>query len=237
MAYGVKLKVWGDYASFNRPEMKVERVSYDVMTPSAARGILEAIYWKPEMRWVIDKIHVINPIRFTHVRRNEVSCKIPVKGATGVNQAITSGEGNLGITVEQHRQQRAAMILKDVCYGIEAHIDILKAEDGNGKSEAKHLDIFNRRAAKGRCFHHPYLGCREFPASFELVDELPGTHAAFPDEKDLGFMLHDLAFIPDEKGKIVEANQGRRLTAVPRFFRAVMKQGVIVVPPLESARA
>src|SRR3989338_6537580 len=115
MAYGVKLKVWGDYASFNRPEMKVERVSYDVMTPSAARGILEAIHWKPGMRWVIDEIHVLNPIRFTHVRRNEISCKIPTRT---VSAAMEGNQVELGITVEDYRQQRAAMILCDVCYGI-----------------------------------------------------------------------------------------------------------------------
>jgi len=236
MSYGIKLKVWGDYASFNRPEMKVERVSYDVMTPSAARGILEAIYWKPQMCWVIDEIHVLKPIRFTHVRRNEVNCKIPVKGATGVTVAMAAGEGNLGITVEAHRQQRAAMILKNVCYGIVAHIEVLEEEEGNPKSEAKHLDVFNRRAAKGQYFHHPYLGSREFPASFELVDEFPECPDEFQTEKDLGFMLHDIAFKPDEKGEIVEANQGIRLTAEPRFFRAAMKKGIIHVPPFETAR-
>jgi len=237
MAYGIKLKVWGDYASFNRPEMKVERVSYDVMTPSAARGILEAIYWKPQMRWVIDEIHVLKPIRFTHVRRNEVNCKIPVKGPTGINVAMTAGEGNLGISVETHRQQRAAMILKDVCYGIAAHIDILEEEEGNSKSEAKHLDIFNRRAAKGQYFHHPYLGSREFPASFELVDYFPECPYELQDAKHLGYMLQDIAFKPDEHGKIVESNKGLRLTAEQRFFRAEMLGGVIHVPPFETARA
>ena len=125
MAFGVKLLIRGDYASFNRPEMKVERVSYDVITPSAARGILEAIYWKPEMRWVVDKLHVINPFRFTHLRRNEVACKI---SARNITSAMKNGNGDLGIAVEDHRQQRAAIILKDVRYGIEAHVEVLKPE-------------------------------------------------------------------------------------------------------------
>jgi len=125
MGYGVRLKVWGDYASFNRPEMKVERVSYDAMTPSAARGILEAIYWKPQMRWVVDRIHVLRPIQFTHVRRNEISSKIPVKGKTGVTAAMKDGEGNFSMSVVDNRQQRAAMILRDVCYGIEAHVEVI----------------------------------------------------------------------------------------------------------------
>ena len=234
MSYGVKLKVWGDYAAFNRPEMKVERVSYDVMTPSAARGILEAIYWKPEMKWVVDRIHVLNPIRFTHVRRNEISEKIP---SGSVKTAMKNGKGNLGIAVEKHRQQRAAMILRDVSYGIEAHVDILDSGDSAGPPEAKHLEMFKRRASKGQYFHHPYLGCREFPAEFELVEEFPQCPEDLGGERDLGFTLHDIAFIPDDKGKVVESNQGKRLKAEPRFFRAVMKDGIIDVPPLQEARA
>lgn len=237
MAYGIRLKVWGDYASFNRPEMKVERVSYDVMTPSAARGILEAIYWKPQMRWIIDKIHVLNPIRLTHVRRNEIDCKIPKNSASA---AMKSGSGSLGIAVEDHRQQRAAMILRDVCYGIEAHIEVFQQTEGPDAElknpAAKHLDMFKRRASKGQYFHHPYLGVREFPANFDLVDEFPPPPKEFPDDKDLGFMLHDIAFVPDPKGKIVDSNKGQKLTAEPRFFRAKMRKGVIDVPPFEQAR-
>lgn len=237
MAYGVKLMIWGDYASFNRPEMKVERVSYDAITPSAARGILEAIYWKPEMRWVVDKLHVLNPIRFTHVRRNEVACKISTKA---INSAMKSGEGALGIAVEQHRQQRAALILKDVKYGIEAHVEVRRPElkEGNplDAPEAKHLRQFKDRSRKGGCFHHPYLGTREFPASFELVDEFPSCHESLKGEHDLGYMLHDMVFADDLKGKVIESNRGRRLTAQPRFFRAFMHDGVIRVPPLASGR-
>ena len=240
MAYGVRLKVWGEFASFNRPEMKVERVSYDVITPSAARGIVEAIYWKPEMRWIIDRLHVLKPIRFTHVRRNEINSKISGKRVEAV---MKKGEGRLGMAVEDHRQQRAAMILRDVCYGIEAHVDIIQDAVSNGttlkKPEGKHLDIFKRRAAKGQYFHHPYLGTREFPAHFELVDSFPSCpEELLGDEpKDLGFMLHDIAFEPDPEGKIVDSNRGRRLSAQPRFFRAMMINGVIKMPPLEQAKA
>lgn len=231
MAYGVKLKVWGEYACFTRPEMKVERVSYDVITPSAARGILEAIYWKPEMRWVVDRLHVLNPIRWTHVRRNEVDCKIPTRNVT---VAMDGREAVLGIAVEEHRQQRAAMILRDACYGIEAHVEVLEHNGPEGKPEAKHLDQFRRRAEKGEYFHHPYLGCREFPADFELIETFPPCDESLRGERDLGFMLHDIAFVPDEKGEIVESNKGRRLTAQPRFRRFVMRDGVIEVPPLDA---
>ena len=235
MGYGVKLKVWGEFASFNRPEMKVERVSYDVITPSAARGILEAIYWKPEMCWAVDQIHVLSPIQFTHIRRNEIDCKIPVGGKGGVQAALKSGKGNLGIAVEKHRQQRAGMILRDVCYGISAHVDIVD-DAGQDKPEAKHLDIFKRRAARGQCFHHPYLGTREFPASFQLVESFPECPEELKGTRDLGWILHDIEFIPDSKGKIIDSNQSRRLTAIPRFFRAEMVDGIISVPPFNNGK-
>lgn len=232
MAYGVKLKVWGNYACFTRPEMKVERVSYDVITPSAARGILEAVYWKPEMRWVVDRIHVLNPIRWTHVRRNEVECKIAVGN---VKKAMNGKEVELGIAVEKHRAQRAAMILRDVCYGIEAHIEVLEHNGPEDKPEAKHLDQFRRRAERGEYFHHPYLGCREFPANFAWVEKFPACHESLRGPpRDLGFMLHDIQFVPDKSGKIVESNKGQRLTAQPKFRRFVMHDGIIEVPPLES---
>jgi CRISPR-associated protein Cas5d len=240
MAYGIKLEVWGDYAAFNRPEMKVERVSYDAMTPAAARGVLEAIYWKPQMRWVVDRIRVFGPIRFTHIRRNEIASKIPVKGNDGVEAAMKSSQGTLGITVEEHRQQRAAMVLRDVHYGIEAHIEVLDPADADGstpeKPEAKHLDAFKRRASKGQCFHHPYLGCREFPASFELVESFPACPEELRGERDLGFMLHDILFVADPKGNVIEANRGEKLRAEPRFYRAQMRDGVIAVPPLSESK-
>lgn len=241
MAYGIRLEVWGDLAAFHRPEMKVERVSYDVMTPSAARGILEAIYWKPQMRWVIDRIHVLRPIRFTDVRRNEISAKIPVHGKAGVATAMRTGEGRLGIAVEDHRQQRAAMVLRDVRYGIAAHVEIVRPVESNGTSlahpEAKHLEMFKRRASRGQYFHHPYLGVREFPADFELVETFSAPSGELSGERELGYMLHDIDFIADPKGPVVESNTGRRMRAEARFFRATMRDGVIVIPALADARA
>ncbi|MEW6377485.1 MAG: type I-C CRISPR-associated protein Cas5c [Thermodesulfobacteriota bacterium] len=235
MSYGIKLLVWGDYASFNRPEMKVERVSYDVITPSAARGILEAIYWKPEMRWVVDRIYVLKPIRFTHVRRNELDCKIPTKN---ILSAIKKGKADLGIAVEDHRQQRAAIILKDVCYGIEAHVEVLKPElkDGNpiDSPEAKHLRQFKDRAKRGGYFHHPYLGTREFPANFELAEAFPECPEYLRGEIKLGYMLRDMVFVPDPKGKVIESNQGCRLNAEARFFHAKIVDGVIDVRSLNQ---
>lgn len=238
MAFGVRVEVWGGYASFNRPEMKVERVSYDVMTPSAARGLLEAIYWKPEMRWVIDRIHVLAPIRFTHVRRNEIDQRI---SASNVDRAIHGTEGLQPFAVEDHRQQRAARILRDVRYGIEAHVQVLDGSPGGSEApvhpEAKHLEMFKRRAARGQCFHHPYLGCREFPAHFRLLQEGESFSPRPPDlagARDLGLMLWDITFVEDESGRVVESNKGRRLLASPRFFKATMIDGVISVPTGEE---
>lgn len=208
MSRGVKLRVWGDYACFTRPEMKVERVSYDVMTPSAARGMLEAIYWKPSIRWVVDRIHVMKAIRFDNVRRNEVAAKVPVKGATGVNAAMKDGKTPLRLYVEDNRQQRAAMVLRDVEYVIEAHFKYTSDEDRN---DGKHLDMFNRRAAKGQCFHRPYLGCREFAAFFEPVEgEIPASPLI--GANDLGWMLHDIDYTNG---------------MTPVFFRASMVDGIV----------
>ncbi len=239
MSYGIALEISGDYALFSRPEMKVERVSYDVITPSAARGILEAIYWKPQIRWVIDRIHVINPIRFTNVRRNEIDTKVPIKGGSGVSAAMTSGKGDLGIAVDEHRQQRASLLLRNVRYLVEAHFDLLDRsldKDGPQLSEndaaGKHLDMFNRRARSGQVFHQPYLGCREFPARFRLIEN--GETKPEPDEslrgpRDLGFMLHDIEFDQDGDTKKVRST-------TPHFFRAQMNDGVIDIPPLALAR-
>lgn len=215
---GVRLRVWGEFACFTRPETKVERMSYDVLTPSAARGIVEAIYWKPEIRWIVTQIHVLNPIRFTSLRRNEVASKIP---ATTAASAMKSGRGRLGLYVEEDRQQRAATILRDVDYVVDARFEIRGGEDNAGK----HLDQFNRRVRDGRCFHRPYLGCREFPSEFALVEEgetLPEVPPELRGERDLGFLLHDIDF-----------DDGM----TPRFFRAVLRDGVIDVPPLDSEEA
>lgn len=208
----VALEVWGDYACFTRPEMKVERVSYDVMTPSAARGVLEAIYWKPQIRWVVDRIHVLKPIRFTNLRRNEVASKIPTASA---RKGMKGDNSPMGLYVEEDRQQRAALILRDVAYGIEAHFDMLDDDE----PPQKHFEMMKRRAVKGQYFHHPYLGCREFPADFEWVDgELPKS--PLEGHTDLGFMLHDLDY---DNGM------------APRFFRAIMNNGVIDVPPWDGS--
>ena len=215
MGYGIKLHVWGDFACFTRPEMKVERVSYDVITPSAARGILEAIYWKPEISWRVTHLHILMPIRFTSLRRNEVASKIPARRAAAV---MSGGSGALGLFVEDDRQQRAATILRDVGYLIEAEFHIVDGE----RNEAKHLDQFNRRARSGKCFHRPYLGCREFPADFALIEHdaaMPSRHTSLAGERDLGYMLHDIDFAHD---------------MTPHFFRALMRDGVIEVPQLSK---
>ena len=233
MGSPIKLHVWGDYACFTRPEMKVERVSYDVITPSAARGILEAIYWKPQVRWVIERLHVLKPIRFTSIRRNEVAKKIPVKGAAGVSAAMKGGGGSLGMYIEDERQQRAATILRDVAYVIEARFELLDDSD----PVDKHYNMFKRRAEKGQCFHRPYLGCREFPADFAWLNgTLPESQLpASQQDRELGFMLLDIAFIPDTKGNIVDAHSGAKLLAEPQFFQAKMSDGVIDVPEMDSS--
>ena len=224
----VHLRVWGDYACFSRPEMKVERVSYDVMTPSAARGILEAIYWKPQIRWVIDKIRVLRPIKFVNIRRNEVADRV-VKP----QKSYLSGEENLpiGFYIEDSRQLRAATLLQNVEYVIEAHFIILSGVD----SPKKHFEMFKRRAKKGQYFQQPYFGCREFIAHFEWCETTPELeYKELMGTRDLGYMLHDLLFIQDTNGKIVESNKGKKVRAEPRFFRAEMIDGVINIPPLDS---
>lgn len=242
MPFSVKLEVWGDLAAFNRPEMKVERVTYDVMTPSAARGILEAIYWKPQMRWLVDEIHVLRPIRFSHVRRNEIATKIQVKGPSGVEKALKAGKGALGLAVDDPtvRAQRAAIVLRDVRYGISAHIEVLEVEDASGRPlqdpEAKHLEMFKRRARMGQYFHHPYLGTREFPAEFALVESFSPCPEELLGKREFGLILHDIHFAADPDGKIVESHRWTRRTAHPYFFQAVMRDGVIAVPPPVEAR-
>jgi len=316
MSHGIKLHIWGDFACFTRPEMKAERVSYDVITPSAARGILEAIYWKPQIRWVIDSIEVLKPIRFTNIRRNEVgstmtvpseefretgkqTAKAPKVGkatvsgtlknvfiscgervekkmilaeiidssgrliqlestSTGhvveirksVNDTLASGDDffrfvpDIGIesSDSEVRQQRGSLILRDVAYLVEAHFEVRPPyvlesggiEVSKKHCEVKHLNCFNRRARNGQFFHHPYLGTREFPANFELIEEdtkrpasqLPYEHR----DHDFGFMLHDIAFDQDPRTKQIK-------DTTPRFYRAEMKGGIITVPPFHQTRA
>ncbi len=219
MAYGIKLHIWGERALFTRPEMKVERVSYDVITPSAARGILQAIHWKPAIEWVVDSIQVLKPIRFESIRRNEVGGKL---SAANVGKAMRAGRTDGVVTlVEDDRQQRAATVLRDVGYVIGAHFDMTD-KAGPDDNEGKHLDIFNRRARRGQCFQMPCMGTREFPANFALIEQasdMPQSDASLQGERDLGWMLHDIDF----------ANG-----MAPRFFRARMVDGLIEVPPFHG---
>ena len=216
MTFGIKLHIWGDHACFTRPEMKVERVSYDVITPSVARGILEAIHWKPAIAWVVDRIHVLKPVRFETIRRNEVRSKI---SASNVKTAMNAGSlEELHLVVDEDRQQRATLALRDVAYVIEAHFD-MTPKAGPQDNPAKHLDMFRRRAASGQCFHRPCMGVREFPAYFELVEDFPPT--CLPEsarDRDLGWMLYDIDYSKDR---------------APQFFRAILRDGVI---DLERAR-
>jgi len=207
MGYGIKLRVWGEYACFTRPEMKAERVSYDVMTPSAARGILEAIHWKPALAWRVDRIHVLKPVRFESIRRNEVASKIP-KG--NIRQAMAGGDIDLHQYAAEDRQQRAALVLRDVEYVIEAHFE-LTDKAGADDNAAKHLEMFNRRARSGQCHMRPYFGCREFPVHFELLEGEPPV-SPLTGEVDLGWMLWDIDY----------ANEMQ-----PIFFRPTMANGVI----------
>lgn len=212
----VMVEVWGDYALFTRPEMKVERVSYDVMTPSAARGLLEAIYWHPGMKWVIDRIYVLNPIRFTNIRRNEVSA---VVSAAKARAAMSGSVEDLYINTKDTIQQRAAMVLRDVHYVIEAHFDMTD-KAGPGDNPGKFCDIMRRRLQKGQCYHQPCFGTREFPAHFKTWDG-GAPETAYPEEnRDLGFMLYDMDYSDIRSIR-------------PQFFRAVLKQGVLDVRDCE----
>lgn len=218
MAYGIRLKVWGDYALFTRPEMKVERFSYDLMTPSAARGLLDSIHWKPAIRWVIDAIHVLEPIRFQSIRRNEVGHKAP---AGKIKSAMKRGDlEGLNLLVDEDRQQRAATVLVKPAYVIEAHFELTNRA-GPDDSEGKHLDIFNRRAARGQCFSQPVLGTREFAAHFELLGPGEALPPAIPETRDLGFMLFDIDHQASGRPSL--------------FFRASLENGVMRVPSPHSS--
>lgn len=207
----VRVEVWGDFACFSRPEMKTERVSYDVMTPSAARGLLEAVYWHPGMKWRIDKIYILSPIVFTNIRRNEVGS---VVSGQNVLTVMNGGQKDLYICAAQDIQQRAALVLRHVHYVIEAHFDMTERACP-GDNPSKFQDIMKRRLKKGQCFHQPYLGVREFPANFrpyesDTVFAEPGLLG----ERDLGYMLYDMDY-----------SDPREIQ--PMFFRAVLKDGVL----------
>ena len=216
------LEVWGDMACFTRPELKVERVSYDVITPSAARAVFEAIFWKPAIHWQVTKIEVLNPIKWASVRRNEV-------GAVA---------GKSVIYIEDKRQQKNSLMLKDVRYRIWAKMeyipvakrkaqgDLFSHEPGADENPRKYYEMFERRAGKGQCFNQPYLGTRECAASFRLVDVAtetlsPALSAEQGGNRDLGIMLYDMDF---SNPKDIQA----------MFYRAEMKDGVISVPPINS---
>lgn len=226
------LKVWGDFACFTRPEMKVERVSYDVITPSAARAVFEAILWKPEIRWTVTKIEVLKPIKWISVRRNEI----------GKVASADNGQGDRGLYIEEHRQQRAGLFLRDVAYRLHAQFEVVDSskhvhhypelrgrfptepEESQPEHPAKYLSMFQRRAKKGQCFWQPYLGCREFSAHFELVDDAAAASLAEPpisDSPSLGWMLHDIDFADAMR---------------PGFFRAEMKSGIIDLEDVEVRR-
>ncbi|MDD3287570.1 MAG: type I-C CRISPR-associated protein Cas5c [Alphaproteobacteria bacterium] len=216
MSQGIKLLVSGNHALFTRAEMKVERLSYDVMTPSAARGILEAIHWKPAIKWVIDEIHVLNPIRFQSIRRNEVGHKIPTnKIKTAMKRETVEG---LNQIIEDDRQQRASTILVDVAYIIKAHFEFT-SKKGPDDNPGKHLDIFNRRAKQGQCFHQPCLGTREFPAKFKLIEPDDPISPTIAETRDLGFMLWDINHATDRSAM---------------FFRARLENGIMKVPAPNS---
>lgn len=233
------LEVKGDYACFTRPEMKVERVSYDVITPSAARGIFEAIFWKPAIRWRIRKIEVLNPIKWISVRRNELGI-VMSKDSGGIYIDDVDNQGKL-----KHRQQRAGLFLRDVAYRLHAELEFVppskrpdakhpvpeSLQDGWETSElrkdenpGKYYGIFERRARKGQCFNQPYLGCREFSCEFRFIDkkDLNKEPAPINETRNLSYMLYDLDFEKDIENPSAA------------FFESKMKNGVIDVPDWES---
>lgn len=211
------LEVTGDYACFTRPEMKVERVSYDVITPSAARAVFEAILWKPAVRWHVRKIEVLKPVRWMSLRRNEVASVISTRN---VATAIKNGTGTLGLYIEDDRQQRAGLFLRDVAYRLHADMEFIPSKDPQANAR-KYEEMFERRARRGQCVNQPYLGCREFAAHFRLVDDTAQEPPPIGMDENLGYMLHDLDFTNPNDPQ-------------PKFFKAEVKGGVMEVPALNS---
>ena len=209
------LEVSCDFACFTRPEMKVERVSYDVITPSAARAIFDAVLWKPGIFWRVTKIEVLKPIRWTSVRRNEVGSKLSVSKA---QTAMNRGWGELALYIEEERQQRAGLILRDVAYRLHAEVELLS--DEARANPTKYYEMFERRAEKGQCVNQPYLGCREFAGRFRRIADLGSEPTPIQETRDLGWMLYDLDFTNPDDPK-------------PQFFRACMEAGVIVLEAAE----
>lgn len=214
MGYGIRILVRGPRACFTRPEMKAERVSYDVITPSAARGLMQAVYWKPAIQWHVDRITVLNEIRFETFRRNEVGSKL---GAGDAKAAMSHGK-RIALVASEDRQQRATVLLRDVAYLIDYHFTMTD-KAGEADTPEKHYNIALRRLRKGQCFTQPCLGCREFPAHVSLVEgdaDVPTSFYAGSGERGLGWMLYDLDYSDPEHPK-------------PMFFRATMADGVIDV--------
>ena len=214
------LEVRGDWACFTRPEMKVERVSYDVITPSATRAIFESIFFKPAIRWNVCRIEVLNRIRWANLRRNEVASVISTRN---VLEAMEQGSGELALYIDEDRQQRASLLLRDVAYRLHANLIVLQDRD-DPEPPTKFFSMFDRRARKGQCVNQPYLGCREFDARWRLVESLDGEPAPIAETRDLGWMLHDIDFASGANPQ-------------PMFFRAQMTHGVIEVPPFTVREA
>lgn len=207
------LEISGDFACFTRPEMKVERVSYDVMTPSSARAVFESILWKPAIRWHVEKIEVLKPIRWVSIRRNEVGAVVSVRNA---QETMHKGFGTFALNIEDERQQRAGLFLRDVAYRIHANFELLP-NAGENNTMGKFLDMFERRAEKGQCVNQPYLGCREFACDFRLTDPKLQPAAPIAETRDLGWMLYDMDYTS-------------AATPQPRFFRAQLENGVLRIP-------
>ena len=208
MTFGITLKVWGEYACFTRPEFKSERVSYEVITPSAARGIIEAIHWKPAIRWIVDEIIVVNPINFENIRKNELWGKIPYNQ---VKNAMKGGD-LLHKSVNDQRVQRASLLLRNICYVIKAHFE-LTDKAGIEDTKEKHYNIALRRMRQGQCYNQPYFGCREYPVNFELIEgDIPKSQLI--GTQDLDIMLYDIDF----------KNNKRAI-----FFHPIMNDGVIKI--------
>jgi len=226
LSYGFTVEVWGDYACFSRPELKVERVSYEVITPSAARGILEAVFWKPEIKYVIDEIAVCAPIKFENIRRNEVNSKIPYKSVETAAKALE--DGKLETHAANDRAQRAAIVLRDVRYVIKAHFELTEkagAEDTTGKYTA----MIRRRLEKGQCFHMPYLGTREFPANIRLIED---DYTPENITRLLGLMFYDF-----EYEKTTDKQGDTLITGFnPTYFMAELVNGVINLRDVEVLR-
>ena len=211
MSFGIRLEVWGKYALFSRPEMKTERVSYDVITPSAARGLIEAVYWHPGLKWVIDSVFVCNPIRFTNIRRNEVSQKI---SASNVRQAMNGNNAPLYLNASELIQQRASLVLTDVRYILSAHFELTK-KAAAGDTPEKFYAMTCERLKGGRHFAQPYFGCREFPANVRLFEgALPPPPEELAGRHDLGFMLYGMDYSNPQDIR-------------PMFFPAVLTDGLL----------